>query len=93
MGLVVKGERLNFDFYHRCSGGEVRDVVVNSGTVHIHGRELLLSIVHDITASSGLNLPRDSLMSSFCWFSTAWTLCLCGRSLYQRDPLRQPVHA
>jgi PAS domain S-box-containing protein len=65
MELVVKGERLNFDFYHRCAGGDIRDVVVNSGTVHIHGRELLLSIIHDITGIKRAELAKRQSHEQF----------------------------
>jgi len=40
----------HFEFKHRLADGEVRDVEVFSGPIRIKGRELLYSIVHDITA-------------------------------------------
>jgi PAS domain S-box-containing protein len=38
-----------FEFRHRLAGGEVRDVEVYSGPIRVGGRELLYSIIHDIT--------------------------------------------
>jgi PAS domain S-box-containing protein len=42
--------RRHFEFKHRLAGGVVRDVEVFSGPIRVQGRELLYSIVHDITA-------------------------------------------
>ncbi len=38
-----------FAFKHRLADGRIRDVEVDSGPVYIGGREVLFSIVHDIT--------------------------------------------
>lgn len=40
----------HFDFRHRLASGEVRDVEVYSGPVRIGHRDMLLSIVQDVTA-------------------------------------------
>ena len=45
----VLGRKRTFDFRHRLSNGEVRDVEVISGPIEIGGRPLLYSIVHDTT--------------------------------------------
>lgn len=39
-----------FNFQHRLASGEIRDVEVHSGPVSVKGRQLLYSIVHDVTA-------------------------------------------
>ena len=39
-----------FFFRHRLAGGEVRHVEVFSGPIRLQGRDLLYSIIHDITA-------------------------------------------
>ena len=39
----------HFYFQHCLSSGEIRDVEVYSGPIKEHGRELLYSIIHDIT--------------------------------------------
>ena len=40
----------HFFFQHRLAGGEVRHVEVFSGPIRLQGRDLLYSIIHDITA-------------------------------------------
>ncbi|HSQ85523.1 MAG TPA: PAS domain S-box protein [Desulfobacterales bacterium] len=42
-------QRNQFYFRHRLANGEIRDVEVYSGPIKVHGRELLYSIVHDIS--------------------------------------------
>ena len=42
-------KRIHFEFQHRRADGSVRDVEVFSGTVDVKGKEVLHSIVHDIT--------------------------------------------
>ncbi len=40
----------HFLFRHRLAGGQAREVEVFSGPIRVHGRELLYSIIHDVTA-------------------------------------------
>lgn len=40
----------HFYFRHRLAGGEIRNVEVYSGPIHVSGQRFLYSIVHDITA-------------------------------------------
>ncbi|MBI5006093.1 MAG: EAL domain-containing protein [Nitrosomonadales bacterium] len=42
-------ERRFFRFRHRLASGEIRDVEVHSGHVDYHGRDLLYSIINDVT--------------------------------------------
>ena len=42
-------QRRKFYFCHRLASGEIRDVEVYSGPITVHGRELLYSIIYDIT--------------------------------------------
>lgn len=42
-------ERNHFVFRHRLASGEERDIEVYSSPVHVQGRALLFSIVHDVT--------------------------------------------
>jgi len=42
-------ERHHFLFRHRLANEEVRDVEVYSGPIRVRGKELLYSIIHDIT--------------------------------------------
>jgi PAS domain S-box-containing protein len=43
-------QRKHFYFRHCLASGEIRDVEVYSGPIKVHGKELLYSIVYDITA-------------------------------------------
>jgi two-component system, cell cycle sensor histidine kinase and response regulator CckA len=49
MARAVEGTKNCFEFPHTLASGEVRQVQVFSGPVHENGRDLLLSIVNDIT--------------------------------------------
>jgi diguanylate cyclase (GGDEF)-like protein/PAS domain S-box-containing protein len=49
MARAASQERTYFVFQHRLASGAIRDVEVHSGPVNIEGRQLLYSIVHDIT--------------------------------------------
>ena len=49
MRRARQAEKLFFNFKHRLSSGELRDVEVYSGPLTINQRELLYSIVHDVT--------------------------------------------
>ncbi|MGD8776783.1 MAG: PAS domain S-box protein, partial [Syntrophobacterales bacterium] len=42
-------ERHHFFFRHRLANEEIRDVEVYSGPIRLHGKELLYSIIHDIS--------------------------------------------
>jgi PAS domain S-box-containing protein len=87
MELVVKGQRLNFDFYHRCADGEIRDVVVNSGIVHIHGRELLLSIIHDITGIKRAELAKRQSHEQFLLVLNSMDALVYVADLYTNEIL------
>ena len=47
---VKMEQRKQFFFRHCLANGEIRDVEVYSGPIKVHGKELLYSIVYDITA-------------------------------------------
>ncbi|MEZ4226360.1 MAG: PAS domain S-box protein [Polyangiaceae bacterium] len=49
MELARTSRRLFFNFRHRLASGEVRDVEVYSGPIQVAGRELLHSIIIDVT--------------------------------------------
>lgn len=44
-----KGQKSYFKFKHKLANEEIRDVEVYSETLKVHGKDLLYSIVHDIT--------------------------------------------
>jgi PAS domain S-box-containing protein len=46
---ALRGDQSYFVFPHRLAGGEVRTVEVHSSPIHLNGRLLLFSIIHDIT--------------------------------------------
>lgn len=54
-------KRVHFEFQHRKADGSVRDVAVYSSRIELKGREILHSIVHDITDRK---LAEASLSSS-----------------------------
>ena len=43
-------KRRHFFFSHRLASGEIRDVEVYTGPIKVHGKELLCSIIYDITS-------------------------------------------
>lgn len=49
MAHAHNDSRQYFVFRHRLASGEARDVEVYSSPINVNGRELLLSLVHDIT--------------------------------------------
>ncbi len=49
MAAAQAGLRRQFDFRHRLASGEIRDVEVHSGPLKIAGRDLLFSLIHDVT--------------------------------------------
>ena len=54
-------DRSYFDFRHRLASGEVRDVEVHSGPLELEGRQLLYSIIHDVTDRRRLTEERRKL--------------------------------
>jgi len=56
MGKAKTEQRRVFYFRHRLANGEIRDVEVFSGPIKVHGRELLYSIIHDITERKQVEL-------------------------------------
>jgi len=42
-------QRSQFIFRHRLANGDIRDVEVYSGPINLHGKQLLFSIIHDIS--------------------------------------------
>src|SRR6476620_5538994 len=49
MARAVAEQRNYFNFRHTLASGEVRDVEIHSSPVEVGGRQILYSIVHDIT--------------------------------------------
>jgi len=49
MSKSLTGEKKKFDFQHILASGEIRDVEAYSGPINVCGRELIFSIIHDVT--------------------------------------------
>ncbi len=56
MGKAKAEQRQVFYFQHLLANGEIRDVEVFSGPIKVHGRQLLYSIIHDITGRKQVEL-------------------------------------
>lgn len=54
-------QRKHFYFRHCLASGEIRDVEVYSGPIKVHGKELLYSIVYDITARKKAEKEKAAL--------------------------------
>lgn len=50
MADVVKGNKNSCVLQHRLASGELRDVEIWSGPLHINDKKILYTIIHDITA-------------------------------------------
>ncbi len=49
MKRAIENKQWRFEFKHKLSSGEIRDVEAYSGQINIHGQIYLYSIIHDIT--------------------------------------------
>lgn len=69
MGLAVGMECKAFQFIHRLANGEERFVEVYSGPVQVRGKQMLYSIVHDVTdriqAGAKLSMSEERLRAVF----------------------------
>jgi two-component system cell cycle sensor histidine kinase/response regulator CckA len=54
-------QRRHFYFRHRLASGEIRDVEVYSGPITVYRRQLLYSIIHDITERIRAEEDREKL--------------------------------
>lgn len=61
MQLAKSERRTHFLFKHRLASGEERDVEVYSGPIRVYERELLYSVVHDITDRIRAEADRERL--------------------------------
>ena len=82
------GHQRRFEFQHRLASGEVRDVEVYSGPIELHGRVLVLSIIHDITerkrAEAALRGAHELLERKIKERT--------NELIYANDRLRQEIH-
>ncbi len=49
LARAIAEERSYFQFHHRLSSGEIRDIEIYAGPIDAGGRKLICSIIHDIT--------------------------------------------
>ncbi|MGD2029904.1 MAG: response regulator [Desulfobacterales bacterium] len=54
MERAKKEQRRHFYFQHRLANGNIRDVEVYSSPIQLYGKQLLYSIIHDITEQKKL---------------------------------------
>ncbi|MFH1845162.1 MAG: PAS domain S-box protein [bacterium] len=54
--------RTHFNFRHRLADGSVRDVEVYSGPINVGGRDLLCSVIHDISERKIAEREREQLI-------------------------------
>ncbi|MFW5730959.1 MAG: PAS domain S-box protein [Desulfonatronovibrionaceae bacterium] len=59
------GKKFNFSFKHRRGDGSVRDVEIYSSLIRVKGKQLLYSIIHDVTSKKRLNRSWP-IEKSFC---------------------------
>jgi PAS domain S-box-containing protein len=57
-------DRNHFEFEHELASGEVRTVEVHSSPIEVDGRELLFSIVHDITERKRREREYEQIFNS-----------------------------
>jgi PAS domain S-box-containing protein len=65
MDLARREERAYFRFQHRLASGEIREVEVYSSPVEEQGRELLYSIIHDVTERSRMQAELSASEARF----------------------------
>jgi len=63
MEHAKKEHRRIFYFRHRLANGDIRDVEVYSGPIKLYGKQLLYSIIHDITERKKAEKERDKLIN------------------------------
>ena len=64
MQAAAAEKRSHFFFRHRLACGEIRDVEIHSGPVQYMGRNLLYSIIHDVTDRRRLEAERARLFTA-----------------------------
>jgi PAS domain S-box-containing protein len=87
-------KRSHFLFRHRLASGEIRDVEVHSGPLKIAGRDLLFSIVHDVTdrrraENSLLQRERDLAESQRIGHLGSWVMDVATQRLAWSDEMHR----
>ena len=58
---VRKRQRIHFEFRHRLADGSIKDVAVYSSKITIRGKDVLHSIIHDISESKRIEREQKRL--------------------------------
>jgi PAS domain S-box-containing protein len=59
---IHTGEQIHFEFKHRRADGSIRDVEVFSSKIEVKGKDILHSIIHDITDRKQAEEDRNKLI-------------------------------
>ena len=62
MERAKEEERQYFLFSHQLSDGSIRDVEVFSGPITVGGKQLLCSVIHDISERKAADLEKEALI-------------------------------
>lgn len=58
---VKKRQRIHFEFRHRLADGSIKDVAIYSSKITIRGKDMLHSIIHDISESKRIEKEQERL--------------------------------
>jgi PAS domain S-box-containing protein len=64
MEKVRAEKKAHFEFHHRRADGSIRDVDVFSSRIKLKGKDILHSVIHDITARKQAEAERERLMAA-----------------------------
>lgn len=64
MQEAQRGQQKHFTFRHRLASGEIKDVEVFSGPISRDGKEVLYSIIHDISERKNHEREREHLITN-----------------------------
>jgi PAS domain S-box-containing protein len=102
MALAVSGQRDCFYFQHRLASGEIRQVEVHSGPLELDGRELLYSMIIDVTerraaevrlleAEALLRSAIETIGEAFVVYDAEDRLAFCNEEYRELYYLSAPV--
>lgn len=88
------GEEQRFEFQHRLANGTIREVEVHSSPMKVQGRELLCSVIHDVTerkaAEHALRISAqrwqttfDAINDAICLMSNEYRILQCNRAMLE----------
>ncbi len=90
MQAAKEQQRNHFFFRHTLASGEIRDVEVFSGPLNLEHKQLLYSIVHDITERKKVEEERNRLVTAIAQADNAIVITdLKGQILYVNPAFEQ----